>query len=109
MKKLNIMAVMACIAVPLILGSCGSKKKLADNTPASTPATTTQPTTPGGAPENTTNLALVRKVIENATDARNIVSSIDFNIKSGVPSTSTSSRERRISPWTGKYACAAMR
>ena len=83
MKKLNIMAVMACIAVPLMLGSCGSKKKLADNTPASTPTTTTQPTTPGGAPENTTNLALVRKVIENATDARNIVSSIDFNIKSG--------------------------
>ena len=83
MKQLFKITLVACAAMPLLLGSCGTKKAVADKPATTNPATTKPSTTKPAAPEKTTNLALVRKVIDNAADARNIVSSIDFNIKSG--------------------------
>ncbi|MBO4658947.1 MAG: DUF4292 domain-containing protein [Prevotella sp.] len=82
----------AWIALPLFFGACGTKKVVTDNTGTTSQqaTSTTTPTTPVApttstvpAVDKTTQLAFVKKVIDNASGAQNIVSSIDFNIKSG--------------------------
>ena len=88
MKYSKKIAIVAWVALPLLMGACGSRKAVTDNpvTPQQGTATTT-PTAPATptvpAADKAAHLALVRKVIDNAAKAQNIVSSIDFNIKSG--------------------------
>ena len=88
MKNSKKIVVMAWVALPLLLGACGTKKVVAD-TPVvpSQQGTTSKPSTPATPSATTTgnqaDPALVRRIIENASGERNIVSSIDFNIKSG--------------------------
>ena len=89
MKYSKKIAIVAWVALPLLMGACGSRKAVTDNpvTPQQGTATTTSPTAPATptapAADKAAHLALVRKVIDNAAKAQNIVSSIDFNIKSG--------------------------
>ncbi len=76
-------AKMAWLVVPLLLGACGTKKAVTTTTPQQNATPTTSTTTPAITPDNTASMALVNRVIDNSAEAGNIVSSIDFNIKSG--------------------------
>ncbi|MBR5085344.1 MAG: DUF4292 domain-containing protein [Prevotella sp.] len=68
------------LALPFLLGACGSSKKaLKDTTSDPTVDLPTVQTT--NIPEVTYNY--IKKVCDNAVTEKNIVSSIDFNLKSG--------------------------
>jgi hypothetical protein len=68
------------LAVPLILASCSSSKKAVKEPGKGTeqPTVVTDNTNTEGAA-----VSFVRKINANAVNAKNIVSSIDFNLKSG--------------------------
>ena len=70
----------AVLALPLLFGACNSSKKaLMDTPPTSTVETPTVPEV--NISEATYNY--VKKVCDNAVTSKNIVSNIDFNLKSG--------------------------
>ena len=71
-------------ALPIAVAACGSKKKLVDD--GSKDVTTTVVTTPStNSPSvgKIDNVAYLSKVTSNAQTAKNLVGSIDFNLKSG--------------------------
>lgn len=72
------------LAIPLILVGCGTSKTVTTNKPVTTTTTPTS-TTKDNKVDNARaeSIAMLKKVVSHASDAANLVSSIDFNIKSG--------------------------
>ena len=76
----------AMLSIPLMLAGCGTSKTVTTNKPATiTTTTTTTATTKENKVDNAKaeSIAMLKKVAANASNADNLVSSIDFNIKSG--------------------------
>ena len=80
MTRYNIFKI-ACLALPLFLTACGSKKKAVVDSSTGSTIVTTQPGT--SSVDNADAAAVVRQVAALAPNAANLVASIDFNIKVG--------------------------
>ncbi len=76
-KKVSIVAI---LALPILMGACGSSKKILKETGLNTSVELNN-VTENNTPEATVNY--VQKVCANASTAKNIVSKIDFNLKTG--------------------------
>lgn len=79
MKKQKII-ISALLVLPLFLGACHSSKKALKET-ESPPAVDLPNVTSSDTPEATYNY--INRVCSNASKAKNLVSNIDFNLKSG--------------------------
>ena len=76
----------AMLSIPLMLAGCGTSKTVTTNKPGTTTTTTTTTaTTKENKVDNAKaeSIAMLKKVVANSSNADNLVSSIDFNIKSG--------------------------
>jgi hypothetical protein len=83
MTKNNITRIIL-LALPLILVACGSKKKLVtDNNSNGPSVSNTTPSVVSPEPGSVDRIAVINKVNAQAATAKNLVASIDFNIKSG--------------------------
>ena len=84
----------AILALPLFLAACGSKKKLVTDNPTTntnTPAVNT-PGNTSPAVKHSDNAVYLKRVTDNASTAKNLVASLDFNLKSGKKDISVSGK-----------------
>ena len=72
------------LALAMLLAACGSKKNLVKDPGGNNPSATTSTVTPGPASvQGADNATLLRNVTNSLPATANLVSSIDFNIKTG--------------------------
>ena len=79
MTRYNIFKI-ACLALPLIITACGSKKNVVADKPSGN-STIVAPTSPSL--NNADAATIVKNMAALAPNATNLVASIDFNIKTG--------------------------